>query len=108
MKSRDDFKSKLISEQKPSKRRSKAGSGRYRIDLIKLHRDIAAARRQLRPAKSTWIKGMFFALAAVVGFFMLGYLIAALSVPIWVKVLFFSFTAILGFASSYFVSFLFH
>lgn len=108
MKSRGDFKSKLISEQKPSKRRNRPGRSRYRVDLIKLHKDIVAARRQRRPAESTWIQGIFLALAAIAGFFLLGYLIAALSVPIWAKVLFFTFTAILGFVSSYFVAFLFH
>lgn len=108
MRGRGDFKSQILSSQKPRKRRTKASRSRDRVDLIELHRNIVEAKRQRRSAKSTWIKGMFFALIAVLCFFLLGCLIAALSVPMWAKILLFTFTAVLGLVSSYIVTVLFH
>jgi hypothetical protein len=51
---------------------------------------------------------VFFALIAAAGFFISGYLIAALSIGIWAKILILVFIAILGFVSSHFVTSLFH
>jgi len=110
MRGRSDFKSEVLSSQKPRKRSIKAGRNRYRyrVDLVELHRNIAGVKEQRRPAKSRWIRGVFFVLIAVLLFFLLGYLIAALSIPIWAKALLFTLTAILGFVSSYYVAALFH
>jgi hypothetical protein len=108
MEDRGDFKSRIISSQKLGKRRAKAGRGRGKVDLIELHRKIGEARKQRRPAKYRWIKGGLFALIAILCFFQLGYLIAALSIPIWAKVLLFALIAVLGFVSGHFVAALLH
>lgn len=104
MRSRGDFKSQIISMQKLRKRRPGAKRDRSRVDLMELHRSFAVTKRQRRPTRHTWIRGLFFALMATVGFFLLGYVIAALSVPPWAKLLFFSLIAVLGVISSYIVA----
>lgn len=95
MRDRSDPKPRFLSSQKPRKRRVKNRPSRDRIDLMDLHRRIASERRQGRSAKSTWIKVALFVII-IVAFFLLGYLIAFLSVPIWAKVLLFIFIAILA------------
>jgi hypothetical protein len=107
MRDRGNFKSQVLSSQKLRKRRAKAGRSRYRIDLIELHRDIAETGRRRRPITYTRIKGGLFALAAIPVFFLLGYLISGLPVPIWAKVLLLTLVAVLGFVSSYLVAALF-
>jgi hypothetical protein len=115
MKGIGSFKSQIISAQKPRKRHNKPDRGRSRIDLTEVHKNIVAPGRQRIPAsartgltKSKWIKGVFFALIAVIGFFLMGYLIAALSIGIYAKILLLVFVGILGFVSSHFVTSAFH
>ena len=110
MRKRDNFKSQLISRQKPRKRRSRPAPDRdgNRIDLIQLHKDLASSGRSRGVVKAERSKGWLFALLAVLGFFALGYLIAALSIAIWIKIVFFVIIAIVGFVSSYLVVSLFH
>jgi len=114
MKRRGDFKSQIISAQKPRKRRSKSdrrGSvrgkstqNRYKVDLIELHRNIIGVEKQRKLDRYRWVKGLLFALIAVLGFFLLGYLIGALPVSMWAKTLLFTLVAALGIASSYLVA----
>ena len=95
MRDRSDYKSRILSSQKPRKRRTKSRPTRDRIDLMDLHMRIAMERRQIRSAKSRWIKVALFVII-IVAFFLLGYLIASLSVPIWAKILLFIFIATLA------------
>jgi protein-S-isoprenylcysteine O-methyltransferase Ste14 len=108
MRGQDSFKSQIISSQKPRKRRAKTSRSRDIVDLVKLHRDLVEAGRQRRPAKSTRMKGIFFALIAILGFFLLGCLIAALSAPMWMKVALFTLIAALALIPSYIVAALLH
>jgi protein-S-isoprenylcysteine O-methyltransferase Ste14 len=78
------------------------------VDLMELHRDLVEARRQHRPARSMRIKGVLFALIAILGFFLLGCLIAALSVPMWTKAVLFTLIAVLALIPSYIVAALLH
>ncbi len=107
MKSRGDFKSQIISMQKPRKRHSKTRRSRSSIDLMELHKNLAKTKRQRKPIRYRWIKGLCFALMAIVGFFLLGYIIAALSMPMWAKIMSFTFIAVLGIIASYIVAALF-
>lgn len=95
MRDRGDSRSRFLSSQKPRKRRVKNRPSRDKIDLMELHRRIAPERRQSRSAKSRWIKVALFVIV-IVAFFLLGYLIASLSVPIWAKILLFIFIATLA------------
>jgi len=95
MRDSSDPKSRYLSSQKPRKRRVKNRPSRDKIDLIDLHRRIATEGRQSRSAKSRWIKVALFVII-IVAFFLLGYLIASLSVPIWAKILLFIFIATLA------------
>ena len=108
MKDQDDFKSQIISAQKPSKQRAKARRSRNRVDLIGLHKSIVAAKRQRGLAKSGWAKSVLFALIASPAFFLLGYMIVPLLIPIWAKILLLIFTAALGFILSHFLAALLH
>ncbi len=95
MRDRNDYKSRILSSQKPRKRRVKNRLSRDKIDLIDLHMRIATEGRQSRSAKARWIKVAIFVII-IVAFFLLGYLIASLSVPIWAKILLFIFIATLA------------
>ena len=110
MKGRGDFKSQLISKQKPRKRRtgSSPGQHEYKIDLIELHRNIVETERQSSRTKPVWIRGVLFVLIACSGFALMGYLIPTLPIPTWAKVLLLIFIGALGFVLSHFVPNLFH
>jgi len=108
MRGRRDFKSKIISSQKPLKRSTRAGRDRNKVDLIKLHKNLVEAKVQTRPARSKRIKGAFFALMAILCFFLFGCLIAALSAPTWAKVLLFTLIAVLALIPSYILATLLH
>ena len=97
MRGRDSFKTQIISAQSPQRRRSKTSQSRNRIDLMKLHGSIVSVRAQRKAIRFTRTKRFFFALIAIPCFFLLGYLIAALSVPMWAKVILFTPVAVLGF-----------
>lgn len=108
MRSQGSFKSQIISSQKPRKRRTKVSRSRDIVDLMELHRELVRARRHRRPARSTRIKGVFFALIAILCFFLLGCLIAALSIPMWAKAVLFTLIAALALIPSYVVAALLH
>ena len=95
MRDRSDSRSRFLSSQNPRKRRVKKRPTRDRIDLMDLHRRIASERRPIRSARYRWIKVALFVIV-IVAFFLLGYLIASLSVPIWAKILLFIFIATLA------------
>ena len=104
----NEFKSRIVSAQKPGKRRRGNTKGHYGVDLTELHRDISGARRiQVRHTRSGRAKGGVTAVMAVLVYLVLGYLIAALPAPIWVKVLLFIVVAIFGFVPSRFVAAIF-
>ena len=108
MKGRGDFRSRIISSQKPVKRHSKADRGRSKIDLMEIHKNITAAGRERILGKPRRVKGAISVLLFAAVFFLLGYLIAALSVVMWAKILLLATLAILGFVSSHFMTMLFH
>ena len=95
MRSRDDFKPRLLSSQKPRKRHNRSRPTRDSIDLVDLHRRIASEERQRRPAKPIWLR-IALLIIAIAAFFLLGYLIAALAVPIWAKILISIFVAVMA------------
>ena len=102
----DNFKSRLMSAQKPQKRRRRKRVSRNRVDLTELHARAVYAERQRRASRATWIGAALF-LIAVPGFFVLGCLVGALSVSGWVKVLLTIPLAVFGFVLSYIVAALF-
>ena len=95
MRSRDDFKPRLLSSQKPRKRHNRNRPTRDRVDLVDLHRRIASEERQRGSAKPIWLRVVLL-IIAIAAFFLLGYLIAALAVPIWAKIFIFVFVAVLA------------
>jgi hypothetical protein len=106
MTGQDRRKSRLISKQKPLRRRkqtAKRKADRKRVDLIELHTQFVGLGRQRKVFRFTWIKVLLFFIA-VPGFFILGYYIAALSVSTTVKVMIAFPIAILGIILSYIVA----
>jgi hypothetical protein len=99
---------KLLAAQKPLKRFSRASRGRSRADLMELHKSFAGGERQLSSDRVKWIKGTLFAFTATVGYFLMGYLIAALSIGTWAKIPILIFVAGLGLVLSHFVTASFH
>jgi len=95
---------KLLAAQKPLKRFRKAGRGRSRSDLMELHKNFAGEERQLSSNRVKWIRGTLFAFIATVGYFLMGYLIAALSIGTWAKIPILIFVAGLGIILSHFVT----
>jgi hypothetical protein len=99
---------KLLAAQKPLKRFRKARRGRSRADLVELHKKFVGEERQLSSDRVKWIKRTLFAFIATVGYFLMGYLIAALSIGTWAKIPILIFLAGLGFVLSHFVTASFH
>lgn len=99
---------KLLAAQRPRKRFRKAGRGRSRDDLGELHEGLAGEGRQLSSNRVKWIKGTLFAFTATVSYFLMGYLIAALSIGMWAKIPILVFVAGLGLVLSHFVTASFH
>ncbi len=99
---------KLLAAQKPLKRFRKTGRGRSRVDLMEPHKDFAGEGRQLSSDRVKWIRGTLFAFTATVGYFLMGYLIAALSIGAWAKIPILIFLAGLGLVLSHFVTASFH
>ena len=95
MRDRSDYKSRILSSQKPRKRHNRSRPTRDSIDLVDLHRRIASEERQRRPAKPIWLR-IVLLIIAIAAFFLLGYLIAALAVPIWAKILISIFVAVMA------------
>ncbi len=103
MTGQDRHKSRLISGQKPLRRRkqtARSRASRKRVDLIELHRQVIETGRRRKVFKLTWIKALLF-IIAVPGFFTLGYWIATLSVSTPVKAIIAFPVAILGIILSY-------
>jgi len=103
MNDRSDFKSQLISSQKPRKRRRqhvKNKTDRRSIDLIGLHEKVVETTKRRKSPKTAWIGAALF-LVALPGFFILGCSIAAMSASVWVKALLVIPIAVLGFIVSY-------
>ncbi len=92
---------KLLAAQKPRRSR-RASRGRSRADLF------ADKERQLSSDRVKWIRGTLFAFTATVAYFLMGYLIAALSIGIWAKIPVLIFLAGLGPILSHFVTASFH
>lgn len=93
---------KLLAGQKPFKRFRRASRGRSRTDLF------AGEERQLRSDRVKWIRGTLFAFMATVAYFLMGYLIAVLSIGTWVKIPILILVAGLGIVLSHFVTASFH
>jgi len=83
-------------------------SSRNVIDVIDIQRSFINVQKSHHRSKSNVIKGAIFPVGSVLAFVMLGYAIAALSIPIWAKVTIFVFIALIGFIPGYLVSTLFH
>ena len=93
---------KLLAAQKPLKRFRRASRGRSRADLF------AVEETHLSSNRVKWIRGTLFALTATVGYFLMGYLIAALSIGMWAKIPILICAAGLGLVLSHFVTASFH
>jgi len=83
-------------------------SSRNTIDVIDIHRNFQNVQKSRRRYRFQKFKGMVFAIISISAFFMLGYAIAALSLPIWAKIILFVLIAFLGLIPGYLVSTLFH
>ncbi len=82
-------------------------SMRYNVDLIRLSKSISEVVSYNKSSRARKSKGIIFTLLISIVFFSLGYLIAALYIPIWIKLMIFLSIAILGFIFGYLVAFLF-
>lgn len=83
-------------------------SSRNVIDVIDIQRSFKNIQKSHHRSKTNVIKGAILAVGSVFAFIMLGYAIAALSIPLWAKVMIFVFIALIGFIPGYLVSALFH
>ncbi|HGJ66403.1 TPA: hypothetical protein ENS27_13655 [bacterium] len=83
-------------------------SSRNTIDVIEIHRNFKNVQKSRRKYRFQKFRGIFFAVISISAFFMLGYAIAALSLPIWAKIMIFILIAFLGLIPGYLVSTLFH
>ena len=99
---------KLLAAQRPLKRVKKAGRGSSRADLMELHKDLAGEERQISSDRLKWIRGILFVFTATASYFLMGYLIAALSIGTWAKIPILVFIAGLGIVLSHFVTASFH
>jgi len=75
---------------------------------MELHKNFAGEGRQLSSNRARRIRGTLFAFTATVGYFLIGYLIAALSIGTWAKIPILIFVAGLGLVLSHFVTASFH
>lgn len=106
MSDQNNFKSRLISSQKPlnkRERRKKAKNKRSSVDMVALRRKILAIHTYRKTSKIIWLKTILF-LVAIPSLFLLGYSIAALSVSMPVKVLILIPIAIIGLILSYVIA----
>ena len=96
-------KSRLISGQKPVRRRNQPAenkASRKKVDLIQLHRQVVGIGKRHKTLRLVWIKIPLFVIA-IPGFFVIGYWIAALSVSVTIKAIIAFPVAILGIILSY-------
>lgn len=84
-------------------------SSRNVIDVVDIQKNFRRVQKHQQKAKARQrIKGVTFASGSIIAFLLLGYAIAALSIPAWAKVIIFIFIAILGIIPGYLVSAFFH
>jgi len=78
------------------------------VDIIDIKRDITKTHKNIKAVKNSRIIGLIIALACIVIFFLSGYAIAALSIPMFAKVLIFALIALVGLVPGYIVAVMFH
>jgi len=78
------------------------------IDIIDIKKNIVKSHQNQREFKKNRLKGLIVAFASIVIFFMLGYAVAALYIPIWTKVLLLVLIAFAGLVPGYIVAVVFH
>jgi cobalamin biosynthesis protein CobD/CbiB len=78
------------------------------IDIIGIKKNIAKTYRNQRELKNNRLKGLIVAFASIAIFFLLGYAVAALYIPIWAKVLLLVLIAFAGLVPGYIVAAIFH
>jgi ABC-type glycerol-3-phosphate transport system permease component len=83
-------------------------SSRNVVDIIDIQRNIVKTHKYSRAVKKSRIIGLILAFACIVIFFLSGYAIAALSIPMFAKVLIFALIALVGLVPGYIVAVMFH
>ena len=83
-------------------------SSRNVVDIIDIKRDIVKTYKYSRTVKKSRIIGLIIAFACIVIFFLSGYAIAGLSIPMFAKVLLFALIALVGLVPGYIVAVMFH
>ncbi|MDQ1328965.1 MAG: hypothetical protein QG641_2251 [Candidatus Poribacteria bacterium] len=83
-------------------------SSRNVVDIINIQRDIVKTHNYSRAVKKSRIIGLILVFACIVIFFLSGYAIAALSIPMFAKVLIFALIALVGLVPGYIVAVMFH
>jgi len=78
------------------------------VDIIDIKKNIVKIHRNQREFKKNRLKGLIVAFASIAIFFLLGYAVAALYIPIWVKVLLLVLIAFVGLVPGYIVAVVFH
>ena len=78
------------------------------VDIIDIKKNIVKIHRNQRELKKSRLKGLIVAFASIAIFFLLGYAVAALYIPIWVKVLLLVLIAFVGLVPGYIVAVIFH
>ncbi len=78
------------------------------VDIIDIKRDIVKTNNYSRAVKRSRIIGLIIAFACIVVFFLSGYAIAGLSIPMFAKVLIFVLIALVGLVLGYIVAVMFH
>jgi cobalamin biosynthesis protein CobD/CbiB len=78
------------------------------IDIIDIKKNIIKSHQDQREFKKNRLKGLIVAFVSIVIFFLLGYAVAALYIPIWVKVLLLVLIAFVGLVPGYIVAVVFH
>ena len=78
------------------------------IDIIDIKKNIVKIHRNQRELKNNRLQGLIVAFASIAIFFLLGYAVAALYIPIWAKLLIFVLIALIGIVPGYIVAVIFH
>jgi len=82
-------------------------SSRNVVDIIGIQRDIIETQKYHREIRKSKIIGLILALACIAVFFLLGYAVAGLSIPMFAKVLIFALIALVGLVPGYIVAVMF-
>jgi cobalamin biosynthesis protein CobD/CbiB len=78
------------------------------VDIIDIKKNIVKIHRNQREFKKNRLKGLIVAFASIAIFFLLGYAVAALYIPIWAKVLLLVLIAFVGLVPGYIVAVIFY